>query len=55
MIATDPLSFAYADFLTGQYDFVDRIILNAYFPLFHGPCRRTQLAKNRRHLAFARR
>ena len=33
MTASDPLSLAYADLLTGQYDCVDRIILNAYFPL----------------------
>jgi hypothetical protein len=32
MVATDPLSLAYADLLVGQYDCVDRIILNAYFP-----------------------
>jgi hypothetical protein len=37
MDATDPLSLAYADLLTGQYDCVDRIILNAYFPLGCGP------------------
>jgi hypothetical protein len=37
MIATDPLGIAYADLLTGQYDCVDRIILNAYFPLACGP------------------
>jgi hypothetical protein len=28
---TDPLGLAYADLLVGQYDCVDRIILNAYF------------------------
>lgn len=33
MTAHDPLSLACADLLTGQYDCVDRIILNAYFPL----------------------
>lgn len=37
MIATDPLSVAYADLLIGQYDCVDRIILNAYFPLACSP------------------
>jgi hypothetical protein len=37
MVATDPLSLAYADLLTGQYDCVDRIILNAYFPLACSP------------------
>ena len=31
MVATDPLGLAYADMLAGQYDCVDRIILNAYF------------------------
>lgn len=33
MTASDPLSLACADLLTGQYDCLDRIILNAYFPL----------------------
>jgi hypothetical protein len=37
MVASDPLGLAYADLLTGQYDCVDRIILNAYFPLACGP------------------
>jgi hypothetical protein len=37
MVATDPLGLAYADLLTGQYDCVDRIILNAYFPLGCNP------------------
>jgi hypothetical protein len=37
MVAADPLGLAYADLLTGQYDCVDRIILNAYFPLACGP------------------
>ena len=32
MVATDPLGLAYADLVVGQYDCVDRIILNAYFP-----------------------
>lgn len=31
MNSTDPLGLAYADLLVGQYDCVDRIILNAYF------------------------
>ena len=31
MVTTDPLGLAYADLLVGQYDCVDRIILNAYF------------------------
>lgn len=33
---TDPLGLAYADLLVGQYDCVDRIILNAYFPFACG-------------------
>ncbi len=37
MVATDPLSLAYADLLVGQYDCVDRIIVNAYFPLACSP------------------
>ena len=37
MIATDPLGLAYADLLVGQYDCVDRIILNAYFGLGCSP------------------
>ena len=27
----------YGDLLTGSYDCVDRIVLNAYFPLGHSP------------------
>ena len=37
MAATDPLSLAFADLLIGQYDCVDRIILNAYFPFACSP------------------
>jgi hypothetical protein len=37
MIAADPLGLAYADLLAGRYDCVDRIILNAYFPLACSP------------------
>jgi hypothetical protein len=37
VVATDPLGLAYANVLTGQYDCVDRIILNAYFPLACSP------------------
>ena len=37
MVATDPLGLAYADLLVGQYDCVDRIILNAYFALACSP------------------
>jgi hypothetical protein len=36
LAATDPLSLAYADLLVGEYDCVDRIILNAYFPFACG-------------------
>jgi hypothetical protein len=34
---TDPLGLAYADLLVGQYECVDRIILNAYFAFGCGP------------------
>ena len=34
---TDELSFRYGDLLTGTYDCVDRIVLNAYFSLAHNP------------------
>ena len=37
MFTDDLLSSAYADLLDGQYDCVDRIILNAYFPLACSP------------------
>jgi hypothetical protein len=37
MIATDPFSQYYADFLDATYDCVDRIVLNAYFPLGCSP------------------
>jgi hypothetical protein len=33
----DDLSERYADLLTGSYDCVDRIVLNAYHPLGHNP------------------
>ena len=33
----DEFSQRYADLLTGSYDCVDRIVLNAYFPLGHSP------------------
>jgi hypothetical protein len=33
----DELSERYADLLTGSYDCVDRVVLNAYFPLGHSP------------------
>jgi len=38
LVATDPLSLAYRDLLVGQYDCVDRIILNAYFRFACGAC-----------------
>jgi hypothetical protein len=34
---TDGFSERYEDLLTGSYDCVDRIVLNAYFPLGHHP------------------
>jgi hypothetical protein len=33
----DDLSGRYGDLLTGSYDCVDRIVLNAYYPLGHNP------------------
>ena len=33
----DDFSERYGDLLTGSYDCVDRIVLNAYFPLGHNP------------------
>jgi len=33
----DEFSARYADLLTGSYDCVDRIVLNAYYPLGHNP------------------
>ena len=33
----DNLSARYGDLLTGSYDCVDRIVLNAYYPLGHSP------------------
>jgi len=36
MNAQDPLTEAYQDFLDGSYDCVDRIVLNAYFPMASG-------------------
>lgn len=37
MPANDPLALTYAELLSGQYDCVDRIILNAAFPLACSP------------------
>jgi len=33
----DDFSVRYGDLLTGSYDCVDRVVLNAYFPLGHNP------------------
>ena len=33
----DDFSARYGDLLTGSYDCVDRIVLNAYYPLGHNP------------------
>jgi len=33
----DEFSERYGDLLTGSYDCVDRIVLNAYYPLGHNP------------------
>jgi hypothetical protein len=33
----DSLSSRYAELLTGSYDCVDRIVLNAFFRMGHGP------------------
>jgi len=33
----DDFSVRYGDLLTGSYDCVDRIVLNAYYPLGHNP------------------
>jgi hypothetical protein len=33
----DDFTERYGDLLTGSYDCVDRIVLNAYFPLGHNP------------------
>ena len=34
---SDSLSDRYADLLSGSYDCVDRIVLNAYFRMGHDP------------------
>jgi hypothetical protein len=36
-MATDEFSARYDETLTGSYDGVDRIVLNAYNPLCHNP------------------
>ena len=33
----DDFSARYGDLLTGSYDCVDRIVLNAYYPMGHAP------------------
>ena len=33
----DDFASRYGDLLTGSYDCVDRIVLNAFFPLGHNP------------------
>jgi hypothetical protein len=33
----DDFSARYGDLLTGSYDCVDRVVLNAYYPLGHNP------------------
>ena len=33
----DEFSRRYGDLLTGSYDCVDRVVLNAYYPLGHSP------------------
>lgn len=37
MVEVDEFTARYADLLTGSYDCVDRIVLNAYYPLGHNP------------------
>src|SRR6266545_399929 len=37
MVRSDEFTARYADLLTGSYDCVDRIVLNAYYPLGHNP------------------
>ena len=36
-MAEDGFSARYGDLLYGSYDCVDRIVLNAYYPLGHNP------------------
>jgi hypothetical protein len=36
-VVVDELTERYGDLLTGSYDCVDRIVLNAYYPLGHNP------------------
>jgi hypothetical protein len=37
LVCGDEFSLRYSDLLTGSYDCVDRIVLNAFFPLGHNP------------------
>ena len=37
MAQVDEVAARYADLLTGSYDCVDRVVLNAYCPLGHNP------------------
>jgi len=37
MVRSDEFAERYADLLTGSYDCMDRIVLNAYYPLGHNP------------------
>ncbi len=36
-VCSDEFSLRYSDLVTGGYDCVDRIVLNAFFPLGHNP------------------
>jgi len=36
-LSSDEFSLRYSDLVTGSYDCVDRIVLNAFFPLGHNP------------------
>lgn len=36
-LVTDELTERYGDLLTGSYDCVDRLVLNAYYPMGHSP------------------
>jgi hypothetical protein len=36
-VSSDEFSLRYSDLVTGSYDCVDRIVLNAFFPLGHNP------------------
>ena len=36
-MSNDEFSLRYSDLVTGSYDCVDRIVLNAFFPLGHNP------------------